>query len=102
LFAHRPALTLFPSPTLFRSLTVEVFMSINETFRAVEAHGERRPDATGLRDGLASTHKGLFGIIGAIESTLTRDDDAEQALERRGDRKSTRLNSSHRTISYAV
>ncbi len=25
------------------ALTVEVFMSINETFRAVEAHGERRP-----------------------------------------------------------
>src|SRR5207245_1545288 len=38
------------------ALTVEVFMSINETFRAVEAHGERRPDATGLRDALASTH----------------------------------------------
>jgi len=56
------------------ALTVEVFMSINETFRAVEAHGERRPDATGLRDALASTHKGLFGIIGAIESTFTRDE----------------------------
>ena len=56
------------------ALTVEVFMSINETFRAVEAYGERRPDATGLRDALASTHKGLFGIVGAIESTLTRDE----------------------------
>src|SRR5207247_2518181 len=56
------------------ALTVEVFMSINETLRAVEAHGERRPDATGLRDALASTHKGLFGIIGAIESTFTRDE----------------------------
>jgi len=32
------------------ALTVEVFTSINETFRAVEAHGERRPDVTGLRD----------------------------------------------------
>src|SRR5437773_10640230 len=49
-------------------------MSINETFRAVEAHGERRPDATGLRDALASTHKGRFGIIVAIESTFTRDE----------------------------
>jgi len=56
------------------ALTVEVFTSINETFRAVEAHGERRPDVTGLRDALASTHKGLFGIVGAIDSTLTRDE----------------------------
>jgi uncharacterized alpha-E superfamily protein len=57
------------------ALTVEVFTSINETFLAVEAHGERRlGDATGLRDALASTHKGLFGILGAIESTFTRDE----------------------------
>jgi len=56
------------------ALTVEVFTSINETFRGVEAYGERRPDATGLRDALASTHKGLFGILGAIENTLTRDE----------------------------
>ena len=56
------------------ALTVEVFTSINETFRGVEAYGERRPDATGLRDALASTHKGLFGIVGAIENTLTRDE----------------------------
>ena len=56
------------------ALTVEVFMSINETFRAVEAYGERRPDVTGLRDALASTHKGLFGIVGAIESTFARDE----------------------------
>jgi uncharacterized alpha-E superfamily protein len=57
------------------ALTVEVFMSINETFRAVEAHGERRlGDPTGLRAALTSTHKGLFGIVGAIESTFTRDE----------------------------
>jgi uncharacterized alpha-E superfamily protein len=49
-------------------------MSINETFRAVEAYGERRPDVTGLRDALTSTHKGLFGIVGAIDSTFTRDE----------------------------
>ncbi|HEV8587106.1 MAG TPA: alpha-E domain-containing protein [Methylomirabilota bacterium] len=56
------------------ALTVEVFMSINETFRAVEASGERRPDATGLRTALTDTHKGLFGILGAIDATLTRDE----------------------------
>jgi uncharacterized alpha-E superfamily protein len=56
------------------ALTVEAFMSINETFHAVEAYGERRPDVTGLRDALASTHKGLFGIVGAIDSTFARDE----------------------------
>jgi uncharacterized alpha-E superfamily protein len=56
------------------ALTVEVFMSINEAFHGVEAYGERRPDVPGLRDALTATHKGLFGIVGAIDSTFTRDE----------------------------
>src|SRR5947208_7173135 len=33
---------------------------------------------------------------------ITRDDDRDASLARRPDRKSTRLNSSHQIISYAV
>lgn len=57
------------------ALTSEVFLSINETFRAVEAY-ERKglPDVPGLRDALTSTHRSLFGIVGAIEHTFSRDE----------------------------
>jgi uncharacterized alpha-E superfamily protein len=57
------------------ALTVEAFMSINETFRAVEGYARKGlTDLPGLRDALASTHKGIFSVIGAIDSTFTRDE----------------------------
>jgi uncharacterized alpha-E superfamily protein len=56
------------------ALTVEVFLALNETFRALEAHGRRGlSDPPSLRDALGSTHRGLFSIGGAIEHTFTRD-----------------------------
>ena len=56
------------------ALTVEVFLALNETFRALEAYGRRGlSDPPSLRDALGSTHKGLFTIGGAIEHTFTRD-----------------------------
>src|SRR5207248_4143128 len=68
-----PRSTLFPYTTLFRSLGV---------FRADRRGGPRR--RLGLRPDVYSGHAYL-----AVET-------------RERDRKSTRLNSSHRTISYAV
>jgi uncharacterized alpha-E superfamily protein len=57
------------------ALTVEVFLALNETFRALEAHARRGlSDPTSLRDALSTTHKGLFTIGGAIELTFTRDE----------------------------
>jgi uncharacterized alpha-E superfamily protein len=57
------------------ALTVEAFMSINETFRAVEVYARKGlTDVPGLRDALASTHKGIFSVVGAIEATFTRDE----------------------------
>src|SRR3712207_9275911 len=75
-----PRSTLFPSTTLFRSFTYE--------FPAGEAgtyyyHSHREPDR----------QQGL-GMYGALIV-----DPKEPARE---DRKSTRLNSSHANISYAV
>ena len=56
------------------ALTVEVFLALNETFRALESHARRGlADPPSLRDALGSTHKGLFTIAGAIEHTFTRD-----------------------------
>jgi uncharacterized alpha-E superfamily protein len=56
------------------ALTVEVFLALNETYRALEAHVLRGlADPPSLRDALSTTHKGLFAIAGAIEHTFTRD-----------------------------
>ena len=56
------------------ALTVEVFLALNETFRALEAQARRGlTDPPSLRDALGNTHKGLFTIVGAIEHTFTRD-----------------------------
>jgi uncharacterized alpha-E superfamily protein len=56
------------------ALTVEVFLALNEAYRALEAHARRNlSDPPSLRDALSTTHKGLFAIAGAIEHTFTRD-----------------------------
>jgi uncharacterized alpha-E superfamily protein len=56
------------------ALTVEVFLALNEAFRALDAHARRGlTDPPSLRDALGSAHKGLFTIVGAIEHTFTRD-----------------------------
>src|SRR5687768_17822725 len=76
-----PRSTLFPYTTLFRSRFVELF------------NGYHRPDLL-----LAYTRRAM----------LTRDvrldgfDTADWVRLAKGDRKSTRLNSSHGYISYAV
>ena len=57
------------------ALTVEAFMSINETFHAIEVYARKGlTDVPGLRDALASTHKGIFSVVGAIDATFTRDE----------------------------
>src|SRR2546430_7205888 len=80
-----PRSTLFPYTTLFRSL-----------FGAIDgiATGFDTGSVLALIAGvvLVATH---WGWVHVAELT-------GQSLERRGDRKSTRLNSSHSQISYAV
>src|SRR5256885_10735796 len=72
-----PRSTLFPSPTLFRS----PLRPVAEPRRRREADAEGRPDPSRRRQ--AALHP-------------------RAARRRRLDRKSTRLNSSHLVISYAV
>src|SRR2546427_7522990 len=78
-----PRSTLFPYTTLFRSVCETGVI-----------HGHHLPPTlqTAERSGTI-TRLSLDGAVGAYESDLIQD-----AL----DRKSTRLNSSHSQISYAV
>src|SRR5207249_10513451 len=81
LITRRPPIsTLFPYTTLFRS----------------RGHGP----APGIRGRLPGSHRGLEGEgPGAV---APRGHGAQQSMTSGKDRKSTRLNSSHVSISYAV
>src|SRR3712207_7682277 len=89
-----PRSTLFPYTTLFRSQAVlksaieDANIPVN-TISAIEAHGTGTKMGDPIEfDALASVFNGVQKKCG-IGSV-------------KGDRKSTRLNSSHANISYAV
>src|SRR3712207_7968741 len=92
-----PRSTLFPYTTLFRS--VEALVGLG-----VHARDEERGDgrhaaevAAVLHVALEPADVGLGDLAVALEREDQRDVDGDA-----GDRKSTRLNSSHANISYAV
>src|SRR5205085_9154627 len=74
-----PRSTLFPNTTLFRS----VFWEVVDCLQILAAH-----------------HVGAGGILLLLSRLAPFT--GETTLEPHGDRKSTRLNSSHSQISYAV
>src|SRR5688572_31993076 len=81
-----PRSTLFPYTTLFRSTSC---------LRASDHHGKLRGEQTRHR----------AGVCVRFPATLEGDGkhaEADGRVEQRQDRKSTRLNSSHSQISYAV
>src|SRR5258708_27727736 len=78
-----PRSTLFPYTTLFRSIFLEFTIGVNI-------------------DGMSAGYHGSRGVLSQIEA---RDRNGFLRLPVPGaklDRKSTRLNSSHQIISYAV
>src|SRR3712207_7400817 len=79
-----PYTTLFRSPTFWGSVDRRVVMTLSRLFRC-EA------------DARSHTKKDLMVLIGTIKSFCRACHD-----EGNQDRKSTRLNSSHANISYAV
>src|SRR3712207_7043323 len=84
-----PRSTLFPYTTLFRS----------RPCRARHPRAPRRPDE--WWDAAGFVHDG--GAEGSAQAAPgLRNGGGLQELEVAGDRKSTRLNSSHANISYAV
>src|SRR3712207_8519972 len=74
-----PRSTLFPYTTLFRS----------------RCHGHRQQQSQGVYHNMSLAAINLFGAIIPMSAAHLRGFD-------RLDRKSTRLNSSHANISYAV
>src|SRR5687768_18329830 len=81
-----PRSTLFPYTTLFRSLS-PVLAQMDVVLSQTEPDPSRRPRA----ETAAVATKGLTPLEGASNDATGRQD-----------RKSTRLNSSHGYISYAV
>src|SRR3712207_7528290 len=84
-----PRSTLFPYTTLFRSGVAEV-VAVHDAEQGTREEGEAQRDQPG-----------------GYQRGPERGDDLERpalrvARRRRQDRKSTRLNSSHANISYAV
>src|SRR5207253_8033025 len=96
MFRRPPRSTLFPYTTLFRSLFVRNVVGSDMAQDPLSPL--RRPgaipgiDAPPLRLGLESDDRLQHGKRGRIGGSLGAS----------GDRKSTRLNSSHVAISYAV
>src|SRR3712207_8802774 len=84
-----PRSTLFPYTTLFRSEEAILWMSSSMPVREVEAHFPSSPKRIRFL-----ANRGANGIDGVVSSAA--------GAARARDRKSTRLNSSHANISYAV
>src|SRR5258708_20427312 len=93
-----PRSTLFPYTTLFRSLHGKIVRApaYGATLARVDASAaESLPGVTVVRDG-------NFLGVAAPSAAAAADAAAAIKAEWTGDRKSTRLNSSHQIISYAV
>src|SRR5256885_16438972 len=97
-----PRSTLFPYTTLFRSRHVDL-LGIEKLLAA--AHQPRPGPAAKPVDLAALNRQHCFGAAGKPRNDANRQ--VKHVLQYRGvyfivDRKSTRLNSSHLVISYAV
>src|SRR3712207_7141284 len=89
-----PRSTLFPYTTLFRSLGVVERLGDLEVKQRPVAQRDR------LRERLEA-HR-VLGQAGHRQSPRNGSDREDQLVVPGADRKSTRLNSSHANISYAV
>src|SRR3712207_8792483 len=87
-----PRSTLFPYTTLFRSYTMERCASSVDGELPRLALADRVRLCLEMLDGLSALH----------EHDIAHRDIKPKNLFLDGDRKSTRLNSSHANISYAV
>src|SRR5688572_32033014 len=87
---HQPRFTLFPYTTLFRSIVADIQSELSIVRAMLQdargTAGRVRHDGA-IVEALMEAERGMGAIMADI---------------RRRDRKSTRLNSSHSQISYAV
>src|SRR3712207_9473743 len=97
-----PRSTLFPYTTLFRSLADPSRLAILEALRSGEKTVTELVEATGLSQPNASAHLSCLRGCGLVTSRQAGRFVRYAITDDRIDRKSTRLNSSHANISYAV
>src|SRR2546426_2424616 len=88
-----PRSTLFPYTTLFRSSDVRPDLVLADVFMPVRNGYEV---CQYVKRDASLSHIPVILLVGAFDPL------DEQEAQRVGDRKSTRLNSSHLVISYAV
>src|SRR5689334_23793880 len=91
-----PRSTLFPYTTLFRSVTVDVQVPANRENNVRNGYSTPLRPSLRLAWDVGVRPKWLFGMF--LKTLMT---DGMPHVENI-DRKSTRLNSSHSSISYAV
>src|SRR3712207_9035603 len=97
-----PRSTLFPYTTLFRSLRLAELRDVGAVERD-RAAGDRHRSGDQLEQGaLAGAVRADQRVPGAGGHREVHAVDGGERPEPPGDRKSTRLNSSHANISYAV
>src|SRR5690606_40805058 len=94
-----PRSTLFPCTTLFRSVLVQSVARGCED-GAGQAQADRGGAGPGLR--VAPVHDVLGVVLAGRPLSRVRGPDGRAGRAVHQDRKSTRLNSSHVKISYAV
>src|SRR3712207_8394113 len=92
-----PRSTLFPYTTLFRSEPEPAF---KPEFLREQEQRKRRADLAGraVRDGFYDVTAWSLPLLFGVDAVWAED----AWVTGNGDRKSTRLNSSHANISYAV
>src|SRR5439155_21348216 len=97
LIMHLPRSNLFPYTTLFRSHGVEEGrLEVGDGGRGeIHAHRRRHAAVPAMQDGVRARRDDLVQVRAAGAG-------ADPTADPRQDRKSTRLNSSHVAISYAV
>src|SRR3712207_8389049 len=86
-----PRSSLFPDTTRFRSPDNPLGLK-----------GAGEGGTVGCGAAITSAIEDALGMVGAITALPVRPSQIRDLVRRRGDRKSTRLNSSHANISYAA
>src|SRR5256885_12667779 len=95
-----PRSPLFPSPTLFRSPKRELLLGKHppEKFGCTPCHNGQGPAVNSPDE----AHGNFLDAHGHVENVEFIEQPMLRAEKMQADRKSTRLNSSHLVISYAV
>src|SRR5207245_10180953 len=91
----------FPYTTLFRSRYRRLLALPGTLTIAISQSGETADTLEAMRAARAAGSR-VVGIVNVVGSTIAREADGGIYLHAGPDRKSTRLNSSHGSTSYAV